>query len=146
MEEIGCVTGYGEDGRLVCVEIEAREACRHCSGRNVCSPFGDDKKMLMEAVNEIGAQPGDVVRIEMESSSTLGAAFLLYILPVLGLFLGYILGESLTGKETYGIIVALLAVAVTFVILRVLNPLFSGSRRFKPVVSEIIRHGRDGER
>jgi sigma-E factor negative regulatory protein RseC len=145
MEEIGRVTEYGEDTHLVRIEIEAKGACQHCSSRNFCSPFGDNRRMITEAINEKGARPGDMVRIEMEPKSTLSAAFLLYVLPVLALLSGYALGVSLTGRELHGIIAAIIALAGSFVLLRALNPIFARGRRFKPVVIEIIREGATDE-
>lgn len=146
MEEIGRVTEYGREDTLVRIEIEAKAACHHCSSRNLCTPFGDDRRMITEAINEMGARPGDMVRIEMEPKSTLGAAFLLYVFPVLALVLGYFLGVSFSGKEVHGIIAAIIALVFSFVILKALNPYFSKGRRFKPVIIEIMQRGEGRDR
>jgi len=140
MEEIGRVCEYGEEG-TVRVEIEPAGGCHTCASRGACLPLGD-RRMMTEAINSKGARPGDVVRIEMEPTSTLSAAFLLYIFPVVALFLGYALGAWTTGEEGYGILAGLVMLALSFVLLRTLNPLLTRSRRFKPVVVEIVQRGR----
>jgi sigma-E factor negative regulatory protein RseC len=144
MEEIGRVFEYGQEIGTVRIEIEAKGGCRTCTSRDACLPFGD-RRMMTEAINEKGARPGDTVRIEMKPSSTLSAAFLLYILPVIGLILGYALGAWATGEEEYGIIAGLVLLGFSFVLLRILNPMWTRSRRFKPVVVEIVRRGQAAE-
>ena len=139
MEEIGRVLDFREGSTLVRVEIEGKGGCHNCTSRNMCVPFGDNRRMMTEAINEKDAQPGDMVRIEMSPRSTISAAFLLYLLPVVALFLGYALGASATGEEKYGIVAALVMLALSFAFLRVLNSFFSRSRQFKPIVVEIIR-------
>ena len=140
MEEIGRVFEYSEHGNIVRVEIEAKGACHNCGSRNVCLPFGD-RRMVTEAINEKGARLGDLVRLEMEPKSTLGAAFLLYVFPVVALFLGYALGASVGEKETYGILTGIAALAMSFLLLKALNPILAKGRRFKPVVVEILQKG-----
>lgn len=142
MEEIGRIVDYGEEAGVVRVEIDAKGACHQCSSRSLCSPFGDNRRMVTEAISTKGARPGDVVRLEMEPKSTLGAAFLLYILPVIALVLGYALGVSFIGQEKYGIATSIGALAFSFVLLRLLNPMLAKGKRFKPVVVEIIQKGK----
>ena len=98
----------------------------------MCVPFGDDRRMMTEAINEKDAQPGDLVRIEMSPKSTISAAFLLYLLPVVALFLGYALGASATGEEKYGIVAALVMLALSFAFLRVLNSFFPEAGNLNP--------------
>ena len=49
--------------------------------------------MLCEAVNAIGAKPGDLVTIHSESGPVLAGAAVLYMLPLALFFLGYFLGN-----------------------------------------------------
>jgi sigma-E factor negative regulatory protein RseC len=145
MEEIGRVFDFGEESTLVRVEIEGKGACHSCASRHVCVPFGEDNRMMTEAINERGARPGDLVRIEMSPKSTISAAFLLYVLPVVALFLGYALGFSAMREEKYGIVSGLVLFALSFILLRALNPVFSKGKRFRPVVVDIIQRGNSTE-
>ena len=64
--------------------------CHKCSG---CGAV--EQKLLLDARNAIGAKAGDTVRIAAESGPVLAAAAVLYIVPLLLFFLGYLLGEIL---------------------------------------------------
>ena len=62
--------------------------CHKCSG---CG--AQQQTLLLRAENAIGAKPGDVVIIRSESKPVLAAAAVLYMLPLVLFFLGYLLGE-----------------------------------------------------
>ena len=49
---------------------------------------------MLTARNPIGARPGDLVVIRSESGPVLTAAAVLYVLPLVLFFLGYILGMT----------------------------------------------------
>ena len=93
MEQKVRVTKINEDGTARVIHI--RESA--CSGDcHKCSGCGAAKETLvLDAMNPIGAQPGDLVRIESESGPVLLGAAILYGLPLVLFFLGYYLGEVL---------------------------------------------------
>ena len=68
-----------------------------CSGDcHKCSGCGAAQETLILTVeNPIGAQPGDLVTIESRSGPVLAAAALLYMLPLVLFFLGYLVGAML---------------------------------------------------
>lgn len=49
--------------------------------------------MEVEALNDIGAAPGDVVQIGLETGKLMGVSFFLYIFPIVWLILGAALGQ-----------------------------------------------------
>lgn len=67
-----------------------------CSGDcHKCSGCGAAREtMVLRAENPIGAQPGDLVKIQSASAPVLKAAAVLYVLPLLLFFLGYGLGAA----------------------------------------------------
>lgn len=81
------------DGTAKAVHI--RESA--CSGDcHKCSGCGAAKETIFLTVrNEIGAQPGAVVRIESETGPVLMGAAVFYMVPMALFFLGYFLGDSL---------------------------------------------------
>ena len=86
--------------------------CHKCSG---CGAV--QEKMLFTALNPIGARPGDAVIVSTDSKPVLAAAALLYILPLLLFFAGYLFGLSLwkTGIVSGGVAFALgVCVAVIY--------------------------------
>ncbi len=63
--------------------------CHKCSG---CGAV--EQKLLLEAKNTVGARPGDIVTVEADSRQVLTGAAVLYMLPMLLFFLGYLLGAA----------------------------------------------------
>lgn len=66
-----------------------RSACGHdCAACGGCGPE-NAVQVIAVADNALGARPGDVIRVESESSRVLGMAFALYLIPLVLLFAGY---------------------------------------------------------
>lgn len=87
--------------------------CRQCSGCGAAQA-----PRIFRAYNPINARPGDVVRAEVIPSFWQKAATALYLLPVLLLPVGYLVGENMWGK---GILVGLATFAISMVPVRCLN-------------------------
>ena len=66
-----------------------------CSGDcHKCSGCGAVKEtLLFDAVNAVGARPGEVVIVKSESGPVLAGAAVLYMVPLALFFLGYFLGD-----------------------------------------------------
>ena len=80
MEEYGKVLSC--DCGLVKVEIvTSRSVCGRCQFASDCV-LRRRKKVVVDATNDIGASPGDYVRVELEPKRLLLGGFLTYILPV----------------------------------------------------------------
>ena len=67
--------------------------CHKCSG---CGAV--QQSMLLTARNPIGAKMGDIVIIESASGPVLAGAAVLYMVPLVLFFLGYLLGTQLWDK------------------------------------------------
>ena len=91
MEQKAKVRSLNVDGTAQVVVI--RESA--CSGDcHKCSGCGAAKETLIfEAVNAIGAKPGDTVIVKTESGPVLTGAMVLYMVPLALFFLGYFLGD-----------------------------------------------------
>ena len=85
--------------------------CHRCSG---CGAV--EQKLLLDAYNGIGAQPGDMVVIRSETGPVLAAAAVLYLVPLRLFFAGYLLGAllwqrgGLTGILCFAVGIGLAAV------------------------------------
>ena len=101
--------------------------CESCAFQNELNAF---------AKNTINARRGEKVVIESLSSRIFGAAFLLYIVPLIMLFIGYAvaahysLGEGLSILISFGFFAA--AVAAVVVYQRI-------SKRKNPIKFEIVQ-------
>ena len=99
MEQNAKIRAVRKDGTALVVVI--RESA--CSGDcHKCSGCGAAKETLVfEAINTIGAKPGEVVVVRSDSAPVLAGAALLYMIPLVTFFLGYLLGEW-WGRGTLG--------------------------------------------
>ena len=93
------------------VEITRSSACgESCASCKLCP----GQTAVVEAINGINADTGDTVIIDMADKKVIGAAFLVYIVPLVMLIAGYFLGSAVFNGETAGIITGFLFMAVTF--------------------------------
>ena len=91
MTQNGVVTKLLDHGRAE-VSVERGTACGgHCDGCETCIYAN---RLLVSADNAVFAKPGDRVTLETGTGSILGAAFLVYMLPVALFFAGYIVGAA----------------------------------------------------
>ena len=135
MEETGTVVEIRD--QVILVSTAAKGACHSCSARGVCH-MGGDKTMVVEARNLIGAQAGDTVRICLSSRSVLGAAFLLYVVPLLVFLGGFILGQALTQNQLWAVLLGFLSMAAAYVGIRLVDRWLDRKRKLLPQVTEIV--------
>lgn len=107
MEQTVKVRRILPDGQAEVIRI--RESA--CSGDcHKCSGCGAQQQtMLLTARNPIGAQPGDMVVLESDSGTVLKAAMVLYLLPLVLLIAGYLVGKQLWDN---GIVLGLVSFAL----------------------------------
>ena len=90
MEQIVRVKRVHSDGTATVVHVRQSACsgdCHKCSGCGAAT-----EQIQLEAINEIGAQPGEFVKIESASAPVLKAAAVMYMVPLLLFFLGYLIG------------------------------------------------------
>ena len=74
------------------VKIPKSSSCQGCCHKGVCDPFGREH-MVVVADNSLQAGIGQKVRVGFYTETQLKAILILYMLPLLGLFLGAIIGN-----------------------------------------------------
>ena len=72
-------------------QMECGLSCKDCG---MC-PARPTEELVALASNPVGAKPGDWVEVENTSGSTISLALLVYALPCVAMFLGYLLGSRL---------------------------------------------------
>lgn len=88
--------GYAE------IKVRRTSACasaHQCGSCDHCSFMENAPEIVVVAENPHHAQAGDQVVVETATSSVIGAAVLLYLVPFLLFFLGYFLGMTLGWAE-----------------------------------------------
>lgn len=84
-------------GDIARIKVGKHNECKNCGA---CP--GNDSAIIT-AKNQIGAAPGQRVVFEMSQSNSLKAAFIVFVLPLIGVFIGALLGgqvADLTGYST----------------------------------------------
>lgn len=107
------ITKIRDDG-LAEVVVERLGICGgDCNG---CEGCKYDHLMKSVVQNPIGANRGQHVMIETPTSGVVKGAFVLYVLPIVMLILGYALSALLSLSESYCILAAFAAALVGIVI------------------------------
>ncbi len=94
-----------------------------CGGCHSCLRSKDGLGMIAEVPKVQGLEIGDEVKVEGRRLSQVKGGFLIYILPLLLLFSGYLLGESVAvsmgyeSGQTAGLITALLLFCLPFLVI-----------------------------
>jgi sigma-E factor negative regulatory protein RseC len=144
MDHFGLVMEPSGDDKAI-VKIRQNSACGKCGK---CSFIGDPAtkgQMLVEAVNPIGAQSGQLVKIESKTADVLMAAVLLYIFPLIGLLAGLFGGRNwalnampATNADLFGLAVGLGCMVIVFFILRKGEVYFTRQKRFTTTITAIV--------
>lgn len=129
MTQNGVVTKLLEGGRAE-VSVERGTACGgHCDGCETCIY---DTTLRVSAVNDVRARLGDRVILESGTGSVMGAAMLVYLVPVLLFFVGYGIGAAAGLTQGLCILSSLLGLAVGAALVVLLG------RRHKEIVFRIV--------
>lgn len=84
-------------GRMAVVMTRMEPECESCKAKEACFTFGGGgANAEIRARNTAGAEVGDIVTISMAGSSLIKVSFLVYMLPILALIAGIVLGHWLS--------------------------------------------------
>lgn len=126
------------------IKVKRHSACKGCGRCGFASDMGK-QDMILEVPNPVGAEVGEIVKISVEPKKVILASLLVYIVPVIALIAAMYISQKIAINlgyeeiyEVIGIIFGLGAMAVVFIVLRLLDKKISESQEFKPVISEII--------
>lgn len=101
MKQTAKVTRLVKPG-YVEVKVRRASACasaHNCGSCDHCSFMENAPEILVVAEDRFGAQVGDTVQVETATGKVLGAAAVLYLVPVALFFLGYFLGNFMGWSE-----------------------------------------------
>ncbi len=128
MREIGVIVSAKDE--IVRVQIAKGEKCEGCHGCISLKP----NLMQVEARNDIRANIGKAVEVEIESRHVLGYAFLVFIFPILMMIAGYFFGMRIAAVravsgEGYGILGSIAGFAVAFLVIKVIDTFWGRSNK-----------------
>lgn len=98
MKETALVVALRDDGDAE-IEIQRGPECGSCK---ICSSLSPGKPYSLVTRNDIGARPGELVRLEIEPREFIGAGASLFLLPLAGFALGYLLASLFLDMGTDG--------------------------------------------
>lgn len=142
MQEIAEVVEV-EDSRAK-VEFARSAACKKCG---ICY-LAESGKMTLEVSNLAGAKPGDKVIVELASPALLKASFVVYIIPIIFLIGGYVVGSSLASfwtradTQLVGIIFAFMFLGISLWVVNVIDKWAQKGRKFEPAVVKVVESGK----
>lgn len=104
------------------LQIPRSTACGDKCGS--CSSHCKQEKIEIDVKNRLNAVVGDRVEVESETKTILGAAFLVYIVPVVMLFVGMIVANMIANSmgillnEFVSLLIGVVFMAVSFLGIR----------------------------
>ncbi|MDP2829822.1 MAG: SoxR reducing system RseC family protein [Sulfuricellaceae bacterium] len=125
------------------VETSRASACGSCSSKDGCgtttlNQMLGTKKSAFKVLNPIGARAGERVVIGVEEAALLKSSALVYLLPLVLLLLGAMLGGLLapdnTQPDAYAAAGMLAGLIAGFFLLKRVSDGAKGNRAFQPVI------------
>ena len=142
--EEGIVTKV--DSSTAWVKCTKSAACESCSAKGFCNTAGggSDDDVEVEAINAVGAKVDDRVTINFETSSLLKVTFLVYMVPVLFLILGVIIGDKIAqifnyDQSIFSMFVGFLFLFAAFFFVKAKGKDLSKKDAYKPKITRILK-------
>ena len=142
-ESQGVVVDASEDGRAK-VLLEASDPCIHCAEEmDVCNCSGKSARVIIKALNSLGASVGDLVSISHKPGALLKSITIFLVIPVLGLIAGLVISAIL--NQRYTVSLSLMVIPAVVGLLAGIGISVLAYRRvsadIQPFISHIIRTG-----
>lgn len=115
---------------------------RHSDCKNCGACPGSDS-IIISANNKMGAKPGQRVLIEVKETNVLKAAFVVFILPLIALFIGVMLGGIIGEYIKFNIFMSrVIGGIITFLlsifIIKIFDKASAENEKSKPVIIRIL--------
>ena len=124
-------------GEFSKVKLLRHTACGNCGA---CQLGDDQKDIMLVARNSAKANVGDMVEVSMATGGVLSAAFIMYVIPLFGLFLGLMLGQVLfAGNDGLIALMGVLLMAVAFFIIKLNDKKFLKNEKYTAQIQNILQ-------
>lgn len=115
-EDIGIVTAIV--GNRITVQIEKGGGCKSCGMKGLCG--SDNKPIILHFTTDDIYNIGDKVKVSISSSIRILSALLVFIFPLIALFVFFFIGRSFL-SELGSIITGFAGMIIAFVIVKILD-------------------------
>mgnify|MGYP001031529806 CR=1 FL=1 len=116
-----------------------------CAGCNACKMGAEENPIELEALNPKNAVQGQMVEVEMEHEHVLLAAFLMYVVPLIFLVVGVIVGHYglramgvTSNTDFFTAIIAFGFTAVAYLLLNRGERKKSFREKMLPIITDVI--------
>ena len=132
------------DSKTAWVKTQKTKACEGCSSRGACSVMGGGEEMEVEALNAAGGKVGDHVVLSFETASLLKATFLVYVIPIIGLLIGALIGQKLASifafnESMLAAISGLLFCGLAIFFVRIKGNRMAQQEEYRPKITRILK-------
>jgi sigma-E factor negative regulatory protein RseC len=105
--------------------------------------LGGGKEMEVEAINDAGAKVGQNVVISFDTTPLLKATFLLYVVPILFLMIGAVIGDQMAphfnfNVSTFSLITGLLFFGLAIMFVKSKGNKMAKKDKYRPKVIKVI--------
>jgi sigma-E factor negative regulatory protein RseC len=145
IEEVGTVVEL-RGKHLAVVLCQKSSMCEHCATAGACHIGDDGRVRTVEALNPLGAALGQRVKVAVSTKTFLQSGFVLYIVPLLamvvGAVVGKVVGEALVDGPDPELLSALFGVCFlvgSFLVIR-LGSRVLPAENFRPQIVAILAH------
>lgn len=141
IQEEGVVVAVTEDG--VWIETQRQSGCQSCSSRGGCG-VGIMQKALnrrqhkVRVQTDLPVQVGDHVRLLLPAAALVQASVLMYLMPLLGLIIGAVVGQSLFASDGGAIGGAMVGFTTMLLLIARRQNGLSRSGRYAPRIERIL--------
>jgi sigma-E factor negative regulatory protein RseC len=129
------------------VSTSRRGACAGCAEASTCDlGMHEGRTEIVAVENPVGARPGDTVELDLPGNAALKLSVLVWVLPLLGLVGGALIGATLSsdlglGEDGGTLLGALTGAALVFTALRRFDRRAGNDQRLTPYIARVVRHG-----
>lgn len=130
------------DNKRAKLLMRKHSACGDCGA---CQHGQENMKLNIIAVNEVNAKVGNTVEVDMETKNILGAAFIVYVIPLIALLVGVGGGSFLFNKmgftsnaEMYSLTLGVVLMIVMFLGIKMKEKSFKKDKRYMPMITKIL--------
>jgi sigma-E factor negative regulatory protein RseC len=114
---LGASSGDAKPNTTATLEIERKAACGICGqtrgcGNSIWGKLFAHQSTAFKAQNHINAKVGDSVIVGINEQALLKSAMLLYIVPLVTLFIGAILAKQINASELIAMLGAVAGLAI----------------------------------
>lgn len=126
-----------EMGSYLKLRLMRHTACGSCGA---CHLGDEQKDITLIAKNDANAHKGDLVEVEMATNGVLSAAFIMYVIPLVGLLTGLLAGNSLFGgNDLITAFSGLVVMSIAFLIIKLNDKKFLKNDKYIAHVIRIIQ-------